>query len=771
MDPLISGDRHVASAGVLDLLNLGLATPNYVSGSFPGRVSSYVLAGSPFVAGSSYYDPTMTTPTVAGGPYTLDQLVAMGVYVPIDATPLGSAMVSNGVTSRVLLNTTAFGTYSIQMQDRKNAFFNFQHDLLEKHAQVFGSFFYANNQSEGVLAPAPVPALGPGGYNQIFVPANNPYNPFGIDLGTPLGSGSPTVRSRFVEVGNRTYDSDYNYYRLVAGLKGEIEKGYSYEIGYTYNRSEQIQYTHNSVNGQALNSALVPDLAADPTGKTSTLVDPATGAEVPTYNIFGLPGSNDPRTLNAIRTTLFNSGLTELWGMDGVFRGKVIDLPAGELSFAAGAGYYHEDLLQEADALTATGNSPPANPIPPFPKRGRNTAFGFAEVFIPVFEPDKSVPGFHSLEISASGRYSSLDPGGDSAVPKVSVRWQPVDEHITLRGSYSQSFIAQTLYTLFGPPISDAPNVSFPDGSSGQVSALYPSNPSLPPSEAETFTAGIVISPKCIPNLTVSVDWYKINETKVSAQPGVDLNTLVKSVNTLGTASPYASYVTLADGSHITAPGQLSTFDPGDLFIVPALPGAGQSTMGIDFSANYVVPEDKTGFGKLTFAVNANLLMNYFFNGPGAPKYDYAGYYTVSVLGAEGTLPDFIIVPSLTWEYKGLTAVVSARYIPSVNDIGDAWPTTGNTENGTVTSGYLDAHGNNWVIPAYYTIDMQLAYEFGKNKMEGRKWYDGTTFRVGCNNITDNLAPFIAGSTEDNTDKSTYDILGRFIYFEVSKKF
>ena len=35
----------------------------------------------------------------------------------------------------------------------------------------------------------------------------------------------------------------------------------------------------------------------------------------------------------------------------------------------------------------------------------------------------------------------------------------------------------------------------------------------------------------------------------------------------------------------------------------------------------------------------------------------------------------------------------------------------------------------------------------------------------------DNEPPLIASAFEDNTDKSTYDIIGRFIYFEVSKKF
>ena len=66
-------------------------------------------------------------------------------------------------------------------------------------------------------------------------------------------------------------------------------------------------------------------------------------------------------------------------------------------------------------------------------------------------------------------------------------------------------------------------------------------------------------------------------------------------------------------------------------------------------------------------------------------------------------------------------------------------------------------------------LDMQLAYTFRSES--GRKWWDNTRLAVGCNNITDNMPNLIASSSEDNTDKGSYDIIGRFVYFEFSKKF
>jgi hypothetical protein len=101
-----------------------------------------------------------------------------------------------------------------------------------------------------------------------------------------------------------------------------------------------------------------------------------------------------------------------------------------------------------------------------------------------------------------------------------------------------------------------------------------------------------------------------------------------------------------------------------------------------------------------------------------------------------------------------------------VDDLGDNHP----FENGGVVATGNNAatvDGSSFKVSDWYSIDMQLAYNF---KAEG-KWYDNTRLAVGCNNITDNPPPLIAASTEDHTDKSTYDILGRFVYFEITKKF
>src|SRR5439155_16499679 len=271
-------------------------------------------------------------------------------------------------------------------------------------------------------------------------PANNPYNPFGIALGLD-GAGSPRVRSRFVDSGNRIFDSTTDAYRFIGGLKGELSENYTYEGAYNYSREDQSFLTHNAINGAALNRALTPNGQVDAQGRPlSTLVD-ASGNPLPVYNIFFgqiAPGNNAPETVNQLRTTLYNTGTSELWSFDGSVNGTPYELPAGKLAFAIGGTYVYESLNLAVDGLTQQGLVPGLNAASAFPGGVRDRYAGFIEVKIPVFSEDHNIPAFHAFEITAAGRYESINPGGDTEVPKVGVRWHPLDKQVTLRGGYSQ---------------------------------------------------------------------------------------------------------------------------------------------------------------------------------------------------------------------------------------------------------------------------------------------------------------------------------------------
>jgi iron complex outermembrane receptor protein len=346
-------------------------------------------------------------------------------------------------------------------------------------------------------------------------------------------------------------------------------------------------------------------------------------------------------------------------------------------------------------------------------------------------------------------------------VPKVTLRWQPLDEQVTFRANYSQSFIAPTTYQLFGGAAQSNPLITVPDGTF-QETVSFVNTPTLRAQTSENFSGGVVISPKAIKGLTISMDYYHLRVRNGIFQ--LDPQSIADDLNANGSASKYASLYSFSNGSKLTSTVTNQVVDStwGQLNI-PWANGSKTEAEGIDFAATYEKPND--ALGKFTFYVNANLTLNYLYGDTviGGP-YHYDGQFTDEqvVGGAQGTLPDYQINTGLTWEHKGFTYVCNARYVPSVTDKGDGFPL--NDQNSYTVD------GKNWTVDSWFDIDMQLSYEFGKEDTQP-KWYGGTKLTVGVNNITDEVPPLISSSSEDNTDKSTYDIIGRFIYFQASKKF
>ncbi len=778
MDPLLTKDRNLASAGIQELLNKGILPPAYFSPSYPGRVQdgngSYILAGSPFAAGTSnalyQYNPSVITPPVVPGfsvgnsanPIDDYNTAAFNLYgyrpyIPMGQTPIGSALDALDPTGDLglngfypLLNTTQYGVHSIQTQDRRNFFSNFERDLFGKNLQVFGSFLYANDLSQGLLAPSPMVSLNL--YN-IFVPANNQFNPFGIDLGTG-GSGTPRIRSRFVDYGNRIFDAQSDTYHFVGGLRGQINPKYDWEGSYTYNRADQSYQYVNAENGAGLNNSFI-----------GTLTDPL-GNPLPSYNIFSLPGfnlTNAPATINTTKTTLFTTGVSESWATDGHVHGTPFDLPAGPFDAVVGAQYFYEKISLAVDGLQQLGLVPGLNQAFPFPGGKRDRWAIYEEVKIPVMGENFNLPGIYMLDVDCQGRYERLFPGGDSGVPKVQVRWQPIDKNligpVTIRGGYSESFLAPSVYSLFGPDFVSNPVLSLPGGS-GQVQTQNRANPNLPPSNAYQWNVGLVYSPKMIKGLTVSVDYYNIQQNNLVV-PG-DPQAAANSLNALGSASPFAPGFTFFDKTHLTttAPNQVNANNWGNLILYNQA-AASLRTDGIDLAANYELPF--VDYGKITLMGNANITRSYELSAlQGAPYYRYEGQWTANFGTAQGTIPDYRLNFGLTWEYKDFTYSILAHYIPGITDYGFLHPQAGGDVQG------FTLNNQPWKVPDYYTIDMRIAYAFTQ------KWgkiLNGTTLAVGCNNITDEDPPLIASALEDNTDKGTYDLLGRFVYFEVSHKF
>src|SRR5439155_6345350 len=124
---------------------------------------------------------------------------------------------------------------------------------------------------------------------------------------------------------------------------------------------DQIQFVHNAISGTALDLALKPSLnSAEAAAGLSQHPGPS-GPPVPIYNLFSVPGHNDPATIDSIRTTLFSSGKSQEWDALGVINGTPLELSGGPLGVAIGGGYTEESLETDFDDLTRHGKDPGLN--------------------------------------------------------------------------------------------------------------------------------------------------------------------------------------------------------------------------------------------------------------------------------------------------------------------------------------------------------------------------------------------------------------------------
>ena len=192
---------------------------------------------------------------------------------------------------------------------------------------------------------------------------------------------------------------------------------------------------------------------------------------------------------------------------------------------AFGGQFRRETLDENPDPLNVAGDVAGNSPVP-VAQGGRKSFAFYVEANIPVFSSKNAIPGFHSLEITGAGRYEQFrNNDTDVAVPKVGIRWQPIDEQLTLRATWGQGFREPTLEELFAAPISGLKLSHDPQNGGAfepETNFLVLSNKNLKPEDSETYSAGFVWTPKYIPGLTYSVDAWGVRREGVIGSPPAD---------------------------------------------------------------------------------------------------------------------------------------------------------------------------------------------------------------------------------------------------------
>ncbi|GAL07590.1 TonB-dependent receptor [Photobacterium aphoticum] len=227
------------------------------------------------------------------------------------------------------------------------------------------------------------------------------------------------------------------------------------------------------------------------------------------------------------------------------------------------------------------------------------------------------------LEMNLAARYDHYSDFGSSVSPKVSFRYQPLD-NLMFRAGAGLGFRAPSLSNLYGADSEsndyakdyvycEANNISDADCPEKQYSTTRTSNEDLDAEKSRSFNFGLSYSP--LEDLDLTLDYYNIQ-----IEDTIVMNTLQSMIDqerNTGTTNP--NVVRDANGNIVSATVPLSNI--GTL-----------NTSGIDFKLNYLYDLD---WGTLRYDFNGSYVLEYespeFVNGPtndqigrnGLPQYRF----------------------------------------------------------------------------------------------------------------------------------------------------
>ncbi|MDB6126393.1 MAG: hypothetical protein JWM35_289 [Verrucomicrobia bacterium] len=771
-DPLFQSDRDFLysrynAAGVLDPTHASdPVNSNLKPGAaFPGFVSGNYL--KPALNSPSQVNPTGTSATAPN----MAALIANGTYV------------AAGDPSIPLFDVAPY-TNILLAQEQRSAVVNFSTDLVPKKLTFFADYLYANTKSSTQNLGGNGNFLG--NLRTVTVAAGTPYNPTtGSVAGVVAGTIATRVRTLNDAKGNR----------FTAGFRGDFNEHWTWEAGYTYSENKidqrlaNVVYVPNFLPAIAGGFDSAGNVLAG--GRFSKVTSLASGAVVvqPALDPFAR-GGLDPAALANVYGTEDIKVRSRLSGADAKVVGSLFDLPAGRIGLAFGAATRRESLQGTPDNNSYRSDLTKQNwgggvLFDPF-DQSRQIDSVFAEARVPVFGDKLTPPALHALDLTFAGRHERYSDAGNSNVPKIGVRWEPVDDQVALRYTYSKSFTAPTLNALFSSPNGGFVSntiiaTALQDATIGTKTFFSGNgnNPFLQPSRAQSRSMGIVVSPKAVNGLTVTLNYVDVTQNGLPA--GIGGNVIIASVNALGSASPYfrnaavgnipggpgASQTLLASAgglkNYVTSAGYA-----GDLYILDNQANSGAvHVKALDFNIDYELPA--TSVGQFTLSLSGTYLKSFLVQRlPSDPIYEYAGYSTNGQT-MSGTFPKYSVYSSVEWKRASWSALAGVSYISSMTDI----------LSGQIPDLYL-ANASSppaTSVGSYATFDGQVSYTLGKSAANSM-WTElkGLKLTLGVNNLFNRMPPFApksqpAGSNNNNVDVAMYSPVGRLMYVAASVKF
>jgi iron complex outermembrane recepter protein len=645
--------------------------------------------------------------------------------------------------------------YLVTPQTRFNVFASGDYKL-SKWARAFFDSYYSKRNSSQTLAPEPLSLA----YEGVTVSADNLYNPFGRDF--------TQLNRRLVEFDRRNFQQDIHNFHLTAGLEGDLPEdsflsGWFWDAVFGYNRNEATELKSGNVRNTRVQDALGPSFV-DETGapRCGTAASPIDGC-VP-LNLFGGPGSITREQIESLTFTGVKRGYNQIISGQANIGGPLFRLWS-EREVGLAIGYEFRAMSGGAipDPITAAGETSGNKEKATEGKYRVNEVYG--ELSVPIVE---KLLGLYQLELTAATRASFYNNFGSAYNYKFGARWAPIED-FTLRGTYSTAFRAPNINELYQGVSDSFVSASDPCAAgvdpatalgrscgaaanngdqNTQLRSRVGGNPDLKPETARIFTLGVVVRPRALKELALTLDYFN---TKVS-------NTISSIGENVITQGCYPA----ADG---TAPKYcgLITRDPATqriMYIDNRQANSGEEALdGIDITGSYDLASP---LGRFNLFATAAYLWRYdrvLADGTvirGAGTFDLNSKNPTGA-GRAGAFPHLRFNVALTWALAGWSASLRSYFIGPYKECGDA----SGSFNGGLCS--VEHQGERQVDP-YNTWDLTLGYAFASDA--GR-----TSVTLGVTNMFDVAPPRVYNGAGATTDTYAYDMLMRQVYARIGHQF
>lgn len=650
---------------------------------------------------------------------------------------------------------------------------------------------YNKRTSEAQLAAQPLGGLA--------ISANNVYNPFGSNI---VGASFRPI------VAPRVFGADNTTWRFGASLLGDFElanRTFDWDIGYVYSDNSLTQLKTGFFNTSRMTTALGPSfIDANGVARCGTEASPITANNCTPFNIFGGEKGVTPEMLAYVGVQPRNLEFSKMTDYSANIGTELFELPAGGVSVVIGTEMRRESGFTNPDPLTVAGQVLGDNAATPT-AGGYKLDEYYGEVVIPLLA---DMPMAHSLELSASTRYSDYSNFGNTTNSSYKLAYRPIEE-LLIRASYGEGFRAPSISELYQGQSESRPAATDPCSidsvpyqqnadvrsrcaaagvSTGfvqkdpQFRALVGGNPNVQPESAKTKVFGFVYSPRFVDNLGVSVDWYNIELE--NAIGGRSAGYIANACYVTGIQS-YCNLISRDfTGTLNGNVGEISNV----LSLTQNFVG-GLEREGVDINVDYRM---NTDFGAFRFNWDTAIVL--YEGDLGQPNRgdvnadgDISSGNLVGIVAASssggGARNKVKSNVSVSWTQDVWSASITAQYLSSMTEdcrgIITAATGLGQPALRNLCSGPDDTRTEFSFKPGTTEVIARPDQAYATNKLGSVVYFDvqlgwtspwDTQFTVGVRNLFDK-APPLSFSAFSNTFDPTYRIPGRFGYASLSHKF